>query len=159
MTNYSMINHTYRYYDGDPRFPFGYGLSYSIYNYHDFVLNPTRVKAGNNVTATFAITNQGPYGGREVKYYMSGVMRKLAFCICGNKDADKLRGHREADQRLCFPYIYSTIPLLSKSEIPSSSHLLWLYSPVCVRPGRNPQRLFFFTTRLISYMYFNEVAL
>ena len=33
---------------------------------------------------------------------MSLVMRKPAFCICENKDADQLRGSREADQRLCF---------------------------------------------------------
>ena len=44
-------------------------------------------------------------------------MRKPAFCICENKDADQLRGNREADQRLCFPYTDSTIPLLSKYEI------------------------------------------
>ena len=50
-------------------------------------------------------------------YIMSRVMRKPAFCICENKDADQLRGNREADQRHCFRYIDSTIPLLSKSEI------------------------------------------
>ena len=44
-------------------------------------------------------------------------MRKPAFCICENKDADQLRGNREADQRLCFRYTDSTIPLLPKSEI------------------------------------------
>ena len=48
---------------------------------------------------------------------MSCVVRKPAFCICENKDADQLCGNREADQRLCFHYIDSTIPLLSKSEI------------------------------------------
>ena len=36
--------------------------------------------------------------------YMSLVMRKLAFCICENKDTDQLGGNREADQRLCFRY-------------------------------------------------------
>ena len=36
-----------------------------------------------------------------------------------NKDADQLRGNHEADQRLCFRYIDSTIPLLSKYEISS----------------------------------------
>ena len=50
-------------------------------------------------------------------FYMSRIMRKPAFCIFENKDADQLRGDREADQRLCFRYIDSTIPLLSKSEI------------------------------------------
>ena len=43
-------------------------------------------------------------------------MRKPAFCICGNKDADQLRSNCAADQRLCFRYMDSTIPLLSKSE-------------------------------------------
>ena len=46
-------------------------------------------------------------------------MRKPAFCICKNKDADQLRGNREADQRLCFRYTESTIPLLPQSEISS----------------------------------------
>ena len=43
---------------------------------------------------------------------MSLVVRKPAFCICENKDADQLRGSRESDQHLCFRYIDSTIPLL-----------------------------------------------
>ena len=51
-----------------------------------------------------------------VFHYLSRVMRKPTFCICENKDADQLR---EADQRLCFRYIDSPIPLLSKSEISS----------------------------------------
>ena len=61
---------------------------------------------------------------------MSRVMRKPAFCICENKDADQLRGNREADQCLCFRYLDSTIPLLPKSEISS----LWP-SSVAVQPG------------------------
>ena len=51
--------------------------------------------------------------------YMSRVVRKPAFCIFENKDADQLRGNREADQRLCFRYTDSTIPPLPKSEISS----------------------------------------
>ena len=50
---------------------------------------------------------------------MSRVVRKPAFCICENKDADQLRGYSEADQRLCFRYTDSTIPLLLKYEISS----------------------------------------
>ena len=55
----------------------------------------------------------------ECVMYMSLVMRKPAFCICENKDADKLRGNGEADQRLCFRYIASTIPLIPKYIISS----------------------------------------
>ena len=57
-------------------------------------------------------------------------MRKPAFCICENKAADQLCGKCTADQRLCFRYLDSTIPLLSKYEISS------LYpSCVVVQPG------------------------
>ena len=41
-------------------------------------------------------------------------MRKPTFCICENKGADQLHG-----DRLCFRYIDSTIPLLSKFKMSS----------------------------------------
>ena len=82
---------------------------------------------------------------------MSLVMRKPAFCIYENKDADQLRGlrgNREADQRLCFRYIVGTIPLLSKSEISSLNA-----SSVAVQPGlcqtwSETPKTGFLTTRL-----------
>ena len=43
-------------------------------------------------------------------------MRKRTICTCENKDADQLRGHCEADQRLCFRFLDSTLPLLSEAE-------------------------------------------
>ena len=47
---------------------------------------------------------------------MSRLMGKPTICIGENKDADQLRGDREADHRLCFRYTDSTLPLLYKSE-------------------------------------------
>ena len=79
---------------------------------------------------------------------MSHVMRKPAFCICENKGADQLRGNHEADQRLCFRYTDSTIPLLPKPEISS------LYpSSLDVQPGLSwtwleTPKTGFLTTRL-----------
>ena len=43
-----------------------------------------------------------PYTFIAVFQHVSRVMRKPTFCICENKDADQLRGNREADQRLFF---------------------------------------------------------
>ena len=57
-------------------------------------------------------------------------MRKSAFCICENKDADQLHSNGAADQHLCFRYSNSTIPLLPKSEILSLK-----LSSVAVQPG------------------------
>ena len=69
---------------------------------------------------------------------MSRVMRKPAFCLCENKDADQLRGNREADQRLCFATRIVQSLYYLNPKFQASSHLVWLYSPVCVGPGRKP---------------------
>ena len=76
-------------------------------------------------------------------------MRKPAFFICANKDADQICGDREADQCLCFCNRDSTIPLLSKSEISSL-----LASSVAVQPGlcrtwSETPKTGLFTSRLI----------
>ena len=80
-------------------------------------------------------------------------MRKPFFLHMRRKDADQLRGNREADQRLCFRYIDSTIPLVPKYEISS----LWP-SCVVVQPGlcgtwSETPKTGFLTTRL-NLVYF-----
>ena len=62
---------------------------------------------------------QQSYLQSTVRNKMSRIVRKPDFCLGENKGADQLRGNREADQRLCFRYTDSTIPLLLKSEISS----------------------------------------
>ena len=84
-------------------------------------------------------------------------MRKPAFCICENKDADQLCGNRTADQRHCFCYIDSTIPLLPKSEIsslkPSSVTAL---TGLC-RTRSETQKTSFLTMRLIPSLQVNRI--
>ena len=50
--------------------------------------------------------------------------------MCENKAADQLHSNCAADQRLCFCYIYSTLPLLPKTEISGP-----LPSSVAVQPS------------------------
>ena len=59
------------------------------------------------------------FGHVSTLYYMSRIVRKRDYCLCENKGADQLRSNCEADQRLCFRYSDSAIPLLLKSEISS----------------------------------------
>ena len=70
-------------------------------------------------------------------------MRKTARRKCKHKNADQLCGNHAADQRLCFRFIGRKVPLLPKSKVSASSHLLTLYSPVCVGAGRQTQRQIF----------------
>ena len=70
---------------------------------------------------------------------VSLVMRKPDFCICENKDTDQLR----VTAKLISAFVFATwiIQCLNylNPGFQASSHLLWLYSPVCVRPGRKPK--------------------
>ena len=74
-------------------------------------------------------------------------MGKPTICIGENKGADQLRGNREADQRLCFHYSDSTIPLLLKSEISS----FYLFS-VLVQAGLCQKPKLLVLSRTGSYM-------
>ena len=76
-----------------------------------FELGPHGIRV-NSVNPTGVLTD-------FVKEYLSHLMGKPTICIGKNKDADQLRGNREADQRLCFRYSDSRILLLLKPEISS----------------------------------------
>ena len=75
-------------------------------------------------------------------------MRKPVFCICENKDADQLRGNREADQRLRFRYSDSTNPLLSRSEISSLYSSCVVVEPALCGTWSETPNTGFLTTRL-----------
>ena len=69
-------------------------------------------------------------------------MRKPAFCICENKDADQLRGNREADQAFVFAtWIVQSLDFLN-TKSKASSRLLWLYSRLLSDLVRNPEDRF-----------------
>ncbi len=65
-TNYSFKNRTYRYYTGKPLWGFGYGLSYSTFQYGPVKLSSATVPAGQPLTATVSVTNTSKVGGDEV---------------------------------------------------------------------------------------------
>ena len=83
--------------------------------------------------------------------YMSLVMRKPDFCICENKDADQFRDSREVDQRLCFRYTDSTIPLLPKYEITSHEPCSVTVQPGLCGTWSETPKTGFLTTRLIAF--------
>jgi len=64
--DYSMTGHTYRFFRGDPLYPFGYGLSYTEFRYRDLKLSPRRVAAGKTVSVSVVVENTGGRAGEEV---------------------------------------------------------------------------------------------
>ena len=60
-TDYAMKNRTYRYFEGEALYPFGFGLSYTSFRYDGL-----QVKAGETVEAAVYVENTGSVAGREV---------------------------------------------------------------------------------------------
>ena len=64
--DYTMKGRTYRYFDGKPLYPFGYGLSYTSFTYGGLKAPSEPVDAGQPLHAQVTVTNSGKVAGDEV---------------------------------------------------------------------------------------------
>jgi beta-glucosidase len=65
-SDYDMKDRTYRYFEGEPLFPFGHGLSYTTFAYSNLEL-PSKVRAGEeDIVVSVDVENTGPVAGEEV---------------------------------------------------------------------------------------------
>ncbi len=70
--DYAMKGRTYRYFEGQPLYPFGYGLSYTSFKYSALDVPKAPVAAGSPVPASVTVTNSGKLAGDEVvQLYLS----------------------------------------------------------------------------------------
>jgi beta-glucosidase len=72
-TDYSMKGRTYRYFAGEPLYPFGFGLSYTSFAYRNLAL-PKQANAGEPVRIAVEVSNTGAMAGEEVvQLYVKSV--------------------------------------------------------------------------------------
>ena len=64
--DYSMRGRSYRYFAGKPLYGFGFGLSYTTFEYSGLKISPARMKAGDSVTVEGDVKNTGAVAGDEV---------------------------------------------------------------------------------------------
>ena len=64
--DYSLKGRTYRYFEGQPLYPFGFGLSYSKFAYSNAKLSTPTLKAGNDLQVEVDVKNTGRTAGDEV---------------------------------------------------------------------------------------------
>jgi len=70
--DYSMKDRTYRYFKGQPLYAFGYGLSYSKFEYSNLKPSTTKLKAGDSLTVGADVRNVSQREGEEVvELYLS----------------------------------------------------------------------------------------
>ena len=61
-----------------PLLPFGYGLSYTSFDYSDLKLSKKEINHSEGITATVTVTNTGNYDGEEVvQLYLRDVVRSI----------------------------------------------------------------------------------
>jgi beta-glucosidase len=70
--DYAMAGRTYRYFEGEPLYPFGYGLSYTEFAYSNPQVSPVAIGVGDTVTISVDVVNTGDMDGDEVvQLYLS----------------------------------------------------------------------------------------
>ena len=80
--DYSMKNRTYRYFTGQPLYPFGHGLSYTKFAYTGLKLDRSSIAPNGSVQATVTIKNVGKRAGDEVvQLYLKPLDPKRARAI------------------------------------------------------------------------------
>ncbi|MEO8861181.1 MAG: beta-glucosidase BglX, partial [Ginsengibacter sp.] len=76
----------------DPVYPFGFGLSYSTFQYSDVTLSDTAMKGNKTLKASVTITNNGTVEGKEtVQLYMRDVVGSIT------RPVEELKGFQKID--------------------------------------------------------------
>jgi beta-glucosidase len=74
----------------DPLYPFGYGLSYTTFNYGDVKLSKTKLKGNETLTATVTVSNTGKLAGEEVvQLYISDPVASIS------RSVEELKGYKK----------------------------------------------------------------
>jgi beta-glucosidase len=73
-SDYNMDGRTYRYFKEEPLYPFGFGLSYTQFEYSNLKIKNEKIKAGENINLSIDIKNSGGKDGDEVvQLYVSDL--------------------------------------------------------------------------------------
>ncbi|MGF1924604.1 MAG: glycoside hydrolase family 3 C-terminal domain-containing protein, partial [Bacteroidia bacterium] len=75
----------------DPLYPFGFGLSYTTFDYSNFKLSGTTLKPGQKLTAYLTVTNTGKVAGAEVvQLYIRDLVGSITRPVKELKDFSKI---------------------------------------------------------------------
>jgi len=104
--DYRMEGRTYRYFTGEPLYPFGHGLSYTRFEYRNLMCSPTHLTTDNTVTISVDVKNIGALAGDEV----------VQFYIRAGRDGYPLR------QLVAFERVHLEVEASStvKANLPAS---------------------------------------
>jgi beta-glucosidase len=85
--NYAMSNRTYRYFNGQPEFAFGHGLSYTKFDYDAAALDKSSFTSADTAKVSFTLKNSGARNGDEVAQvyfrHVNSSQPQPRLALCG----------------------------------------------------------------------------
>ncbi|MBY9017832.1 MAG: glycoside hydrolase family 3 C-terminal domain-containing protein [Candidatus Lokiarchaeota archaeon] len=111
--DYNMKGRTYRYFEGEPLYPFGFGLSYTSFHYDNLDLSSDEVRIGEDVSISVEVENTGNIFGEEVvQLYLSNASPKFTVPIRELKGFKRIQLDKNERKVVIFtlhPHDYSTV--------------------------------------------------
>src|SRR5687767_325789 len=96
--NYAMDGRTYRFFKGQPLYPFGHGLSYTKFKYSSINISSPRVKPTDKVTVSATVENAGDRAGDEVvQLYVTDLQASVRVPIRSLAGVERV--HLKAGER------------------------------------------------------------
>jgi beta-glucosidase len=147
--DYDMKGRTYRYFAGDPLYPFGHGLSYTRFEYSDLRVDPSRAGAREAVNVSVQVKNVGARAGDEVvQLYVRDLERKVPVVNKELRGFERVPLQPGEQRRVAFRLTPSTdlarydvgtrtravAPGDYELQVGASSHDIRLTSRMSVRP-------------------------
>ena len=112
--DYAMAGHTYRYFSGEPLFPFGYGLSFSTFEYSD-VRMPAEINGDEAFEVSALVKNSGSRDGEEVaQLYVTDDEASVAVPVRSLKGFSRIFLRAGEEQRVVFKLTPYDLSLLDK---------------------------------------------
>ena len=96
--NYDMAGRTYRYFEGEVLYPFGYGLSYSNFEYSNLQVTPNQFAEGKDISISVDIKNTSQIAGDEVaQIYVTDKQASVPVAVKSLKAFKRI--HLDAGQK------------------------------------------------------------
>jgi len=116
--DYDMKGRTYRYFEGEPLYPFGHGLSYTRFEYSDLRLEKAVVGPREGVEVSVSVKNAGPRAGDEVvQLYARAVAPKVPMLLKQLRGFERVWLKPGEDRRVAFRLTPATD--FSRYDVPS----------------------------------------
>jgi beta-glucosidase len=115
-TSYAMKGRTYRYLQKEPLYPFGYGLSYTEFEYSQATLSSNRIAVGDAATLTVTVKNVGPLAGDEVvQLYIKDEEASVDVPHHSLKGFERLRLEPGQSQKVTFEVTPKALSLIDEA--------------------------------------------